>query len=407
MLTESFGSAEPELQPDGQSAALHTAFDLPVMLLHDEAIRANIRTMADFCSQAGVSLAPHAKTSLTPYIVQLQMDAGAWAQTAATIAHVKRLAGMGIRRILLANVLVDVIGIEWVAEHLLSAASNGEFLCYVDSMEGVDILERTLSRQRGRKRMGILVELGFAGGRTGARNLDEAMRLARRVAGSEVLDFRGLAGFEGLMPRAGGGLPEGIREFLSIIRDATDKCWAESLFESTPIVTAGGSSYFDIVVEELGASRFDFEVRTVLRSGCYVTHDHGMYRDSSPFDGRAGSGNRFRLRPALELIATVWSRPEPDLVIAGFGRRDVPTDERMPVVLGTLDQAGQEHQVDAQVTGVNDQHAFVRVPTESRLGPGDVLSVGISHPCGAFDRWRQLLLVDRRRRVISAVAPQL
>jgi D-serine deaminase-like pyridoxal phosphate-dependent protein len=119
---------------------------------------------------------------------------------------------------------------------------------------------------------------------------------------------------------------------------------AAGLFEAgrVPLVSAGGSSYFDRVVAQLGPDRFSFPVQTILRSGCYLTHDHGIYRRTSPFDGR-GSPTGPRLRPAFELLASVLSRPEPTLAIVGFGRRDVPIDDRLPVVPGgtvtTVDEA--------------------------------------------------------------------
>jgi D-serine deaminase-like pyridoxal phosphate-dependent protein len=36
-----------------------------------------------------------------------------------------------------------------------------------------------------------------------------------------------------------------------------------------------------------------------------------------------------------------------------------------------------------------------------------VLRLGISHPCGAFDRWRHLPLVDAEDRVVGEITPRL
>ena len=55
---------------------------------------------------------------------------------------------------------------------------------------------------------------------------------------------------------------------------------------------------------------------------------------------------------------------------------------------------------EATVTELNDQHAFV---TADGLRPGDLLCLGISHPCGAFDRWRTLLEVDADYTVTRAI----
>jgi len=42
------------------------------------------------------------------------------------------------------------------------------------------------------------------------------------------------------------------------------------------------------------------------------------------------------------------------------------------------------------VTALNDQHAYVVIPASSTLAVGDVVRLGISHPCTAFDKWRLL-----------------
>src|SRR3954469_23466669 len=55
-------------------------------------------------------------------------------------------------------------------------------------------------------------------------------------------------------------------------------------------------------------------------------------------------------------------------------------------------RAGEPLTLDAAtVTELNDQHAFVTTEPAGALRPGDLLRLGISHPCGAFARWRTLL----------------
>ena len=85
----------------------------------------------------------------------------------------------------------------------------------------------------------------------------------------------------------------------------------------------------------------------------------------------------------------------------------MPADDRLPVVLGAFDADLNRIPVDAVVVGLNDHHAFVRVPADTPLVPGTILSVGISHPCGAFDRWRQIPIVNADRRIIGVAEPQL
>ncbi len=386
--------------------ALQGDLELPAMVIHEDALSRNIAVFSKLCSDAGVELAPHAKTTMSPEIIQRQLDAGAWALTAATTGQLRSLHAFGVRRLLLANVLVDVEAIRWVRDTLL-ADDRADFHCYVDSPAGVARLERVLGETALPRRLRVLIELGFAGGRTGVRSLPEALALADRVTASASLTLAGVAGFEGLMPRsASQSIPSGVDPFLEEMHRLLVALHDRGDFGSArPLITAGGSSYFDRVLHSLGPTTFPFPVTVVLRSGCYVTHDHGIYQVTSPFDGRDGVGSGPRLQPALELLASVWSRPEPDLLIVGFGRRDVPTDDRLPVAIRSHVRREGSTGVDGfEVVAVNDQHAFVKVPTSSDVEVGDVLGFGISHPCGAFDRWRLICVVSPEYDVVSAVS---
>jgi D-serine deaminase-like pyridoxal phosphate-dependent protein len=389
----------------GRGAADTADLELPVMLLHDDAIDHNVRVMADWCRTAGVQLAPHAKTHLSRDLVRRQAAAGAWGFTAATTAQVRTLVGWGVPRVLHANVLVDRAAIAWVAGHLLRDDATTEYLCYVDSDAGLDLLLDELARHAPARPLPLLVELGFPGGRTGLRDDVAALALARRVASSPHVRLAGVATFEGLMPTGqDAGAPRGAVDLLARVRALVTAVTEERLVAGVPVVTAGGSSYFDLVVRELGPAMWDRPVTTVLRSGCYVTHDHGVYRRTSPLGADRGNAT---LRPAFELRASVLSAPEDGRVVVGFGRREAPTDDRLPVVLGAV---ASDLDVSAwEVTGVNDHHAFVRVPAGAAASvvPGTVLRFGISHPCGAFDRWRHLPLVDADDRVVGEITPRL
>jgi D-serine deaminase-like pyridoxal phosphate-dependent protein len=136
----------------------------------------------------------------------------------------------------------------------------------------------------------------------------------------------------------------------------------------------------------------DPSVDVVLRSGAYVVHDDLHYRRITPSTRSAGP----TLRSAIHVWASVLSRPELDLAILDAGRRDVPFDLDLPVVLaarrsGTSEWSAVE---GASVVRLNDQHAFVRLDPRSALNVGDVVKLGLSHPCTAFDKWRAIPMVE-------------
>lgn len=362
---------------------------LPALVLHESALAHNLSVMADYCAAAGVELAPHAKTHMAPELIARQLAAGAWGFTAATPRQIRSLAGWGVPRILHANLLVDSGAIDWVATELLVPGAP-ELLTYVDSDAGLDLLLDGLSRHRPERPLHLLLELGSPGGRTGVRDDAAAVALADRVRATDGVELAGVSAFEGLThdPQVRGMLLRRVRDLVGRIE--------------VPLVTAGGSSYFDEVLDVLGPDTWDHPVTVVLRSGCYLTHDHGVYRRTSPLGAGRGTG---AFRPALELRASVLSQPEDGLAVLGFGRREVPTDDVLPVVLGGLDL-----DLDVtgwQITGVNDHHAFCRLPAGVRVAPGTVLRLGISHPCGAFDRWRAIPVLDDAGQVVSTVHPDL
>ena len=382
--------------------------EYPVLVLHEEQLVHNITTMADYCRQHRVELAPHAKTSLSPQLILRQIDAGAWGATAATAAQVRGLLAIGVRRILLANLLVDPVAIRWVVTHVLGQGDAG-FSCYVDSVASVELLDRECAQTGAVKPLEVLLEVGYVGGRAGARSLEEGLGVARAANQSQHLRLVGVAGYEGLMPGAASGEPAGLEGYLESIAETVRRLNGAGLFTAgrVPLVSAGGSAYFDRVVALLGPDRFDFPVQTVLRSGCYLTHDHGIYRRTSPMDGR-GTPTGPRLQPAFELLASVLSRPEPALVIMGFGRRDVPFDDQLPIVLGRYGRdRGRRDAPGVRVTKLNDQHAFLHVPEDLQVGLGEVWSFGVSHPCGAFDRWPAIPLVDHGHQITGAITTDL
>jgi D-serine dehydratase len=363
--------------------------------------------MAHYCRHHRVELAPHAKTSLSPQLIRRQMEAGAWGATAATAAQVRGLLDIGVTRILLANLLVDPVAIRWIVTHVLGDGTG--FSCYVDSLASVALLDSECGQVGLAGPLDVLLEVGYVGGRTGVRSLGESLEVARAVNQSDHLCLVGVAGYEGLMPVAATGEPAGLEAYLESIAQAARQLHAAGLFAAgrVPLISAGGSAYFDRVVARLGPDRFTFPVQTVLRSGCYLTHDHGIYRRTSPFDGR-GTPSGPRLHPALELLASVLSRPEPTLAIVGFGRRDVPFDDQLPLVLGRYRHDRRRSDMPGvRVTKLNDQHAFLQVPEELEVSLGELWSFGVSHPCGAFDRWPAIPLVDDGHQITGAVTTDL
>jgi len=387
-------------------SALGGEFMLPVMVLKDSALQHNIALMADFCSRRGVSLAPHGKTAMAPQLLQRQLDAGAWGVTAATMSQVRVWRAFGVERVILANELVEPASVRWVVEEM-HRDKTFKFHCLVDSLPGVHLLESAVAAAGHEQRLEVLLELGFAGGRTGCRTPERAREVADAVAGSRHLALAGVEAFEGVMHA--GGLAEtmtAVDAFLTRMRATVLDLDGAGLFAgvSEVIVSAGGSAFLDRVVANLGEPwGLSRPVRLVLRSGCYLTHDAVHYEHLTPFGSRIPETGP--LQEALEVWGAVLSRPEPGLALVGFGKRDVSYDLELPVprFVRAAGEAPRPLRAEASITALNDQHAYMKIDEAEELRVGDLVGCGISHPCTAFDKWRLIPVVDDRYRVTDAI----
>lgn len=377
----------------------------PFAVLHDSALRHNLSTMADWCRDRGIEIAPHLKTTMSPELMRMQLEAGAWGTTAATAWQARAQVEMGSRRVLIANESLDVAALTGLVA-LMRELPDLEVLVFADSSVGVEVLARIVAAVDGTRPFGIVVDVGHPGGRAGVRSHDEAMDVASAVVKTEGLLLAGVGGYEGVV---GGersvGVLAAVREYLRRVRAVADEVTGCGLVqrEAGGIVTAGGSLFYDLVAEEFEGIE---GMHTLIRPGCYLTHDHGVYARN---DAAPGDTSRPHLLPAMEIWATVLSTPEPGLAIADAGRRDISSDAGMPVVLGLV-RDGVRSQVHpgVAVTGFNDQHSFLSVPeTDGSAGLlpqiGDVLALGISHPCTTIDKWRAIAVVDTDGTISSAV----
>jgi D-serine dehydratase len=383
---------------------------LPVAVLKRTALGHNSRWMRRFLEHFDVRLCPHGKTTMAPQLFARQLADGAWGITVATVQQLMVCRRFDVPRVLMANQLIGRQAIREVIA-ALEADPSFEFLCVVDSMAGVSALRRELADHPLGRPFEVLLEGGVAGGRTGCRSPHEALAVARAVASAPELALVGIEGFEDVM---GGSVAEAeprIEAFLGYLVDLARACAEQKLFAPGPVIlSAGGSKYFDRVTSAFRSADLGRTVEIVLRSGCYLSHDSKIYTDAfarlgerTPEVQQLGEG----LKPALELWAAVQSTPEPGLAIATMGKRDVSHDVDLPLprqwCRPSLQTQPQNLGPGFEVIALYDQHACLRVPPDSPLRVGDLVSFGISHPCTTFDKWRLLYVVDDDYTVTEAI----
>lgn len=358
---------------------------LPELRLSLRALEHNVELMAAWCRDQGVELAPHIKTTMTRPVVERQLAAGAWGVTVATTRQAGIALEWGIRRILIANEVVHGSDLATLRRYL-DTTPGLELYCLVDSHAGLD-LARAAMRGAGNP-LRVLIDVGTPEGRTGVREPAAAHALGEAVADPATpgLLLAGVSGYEGVRPnsRDAGNLAD---------VDAHCRRTAEVLHGLTPLIrggrpvlSMGGSAFPDraVAAHHALAARPDGPAPVfVLRSGCYVTHDHGTYRHVSPLPG---------LEAALTVRAAVLSTPEPGRAVIGAGKRELPYDAGLPVLLRARAPRGAFRPVTGTAVQIFDHHLTVTDAGDLRVG--EEVELGISHPCSAFDKWPDIRVVE-------------
>jgi D-serine dehydratase len=375
---------------------------LPAAVLYQEKLEHNLRWMQQFMDAYGARLAPHGKTTMAPRLFEMQLKAGAWGITLATVQQTLVAYHHGVRRVLMANQLVGKQNRTAIAQLLEDQGFS--YFCLVDSAELVDQLGAFFSA-RG-LRLQVLLELGPMGGRTGVRDETQLRSVLSALSRwRETIVLAGVEVYEGILSEEAA-----VRSFLERAVQITRSLAGEKQFQRAPILLSGaGSLWYDVVAEVFSAAGFGDSAEIVLRPGCYLTHDVGAYRaaqarilEHNPIAKHMRTG----LIPALQVWAYVHSVPEPDRAIVGLGRRDAAFDSGLPSP-ALYFRPGDPLPVPApphwSLTKIMDQHAYLLISAEDRLRPGDMIGFDISHPCLTFDKWRVLPMLNCEFQVIDAV----
>ncbi|MFI8434865.1 alanine racemase [Streptomyces sp. NPDC079020] len=367
-------------------------FTTPVLALSAESVEHNLALLETYAERHGLLFAPHGKTSMSPRLFADQLARGAWGITAAVPHQARVYRAYGIRRIFLANEVVDAVALRWLAGEL-AADPEFRFICYVDSVRGVELMDEALRDAGAGRPVDVVVELGAGeGARTGARSDADCAAVADAVAAAGTLRLVGVAGYEGEVP---GATPERVQEWLRRLVALAAGFDAEGRFAGCEeiVISAGGSAWFDTVAEVFaGIPALSLPVLKLLRSGAYVSHDDGHYKRLTPFNRVPEEGT---LQPAFRLWAQVVSRPTGEQAFLNAGKRDAAYDLDLP--RAQVVRSGRDGSVrpatGLTVTGLSDQHTWVRTEPGAELEVGDWVGMGLSHPCTSFDKWQLIPLV--------------
>lgn len=359
-------------------------YQWPQAIMLDSALEQNLKTMDAFCKKHNVLLAPHVKTHMSPQLAKRQIENGSWGVTVANASQARTFIEFGFNKIIIANEVVNASSIKYLSEQ------DAEIYFYVDSLIGFDIVEKNAT-----KPVNILLEIGKSQGRTGVRDLAVANQLVDKILDAKNMKFSGVSGYEGTFgkDRSVESVNK-VRDFLKLLVNFAQSVKPQG--EVPFLVSAGGSAFFDLVVDEFKPLTQDDDYKVILRSGGYVTHDHGFYAEVYPF---AQNSDSYFL-PALEVWSIVNSRPDNNLAIINGGKRDISVDIDLPFALKFKSGPGTIKELTGKVLNTNDQHIYLETENQE-LKVGDLVAFGISHPCTTFDKWPLIPVVSDDYQILD------
>jgi D-serine deaminase-like pyridoxal phosphate-dependent protein len=339
-------------------ATLFAQIDTPALLLDADALEANVQLMANFFANRHSKLRPHFKSHKCTTIARMQMKAGAIGITCAKLGEAEVVADAGIRNILVANQIVGPLKIR----RLIELCRRADPMVVVDSADNVKMLSEHASAAG--VQIGVLVEVNVGMSRCGVAAGQPALDLARLVVASPGLRFEGLHGYEGhcVDLRDDAERVAQTRQSLKLIVD-TRRLIERSGLE-VHIVTGGGTGTYMI--------NGDCEGVDEVQAGSYAAMDW-WYTDIRP-----------EFKQALSILATVVSRPSPDLIVIDVGRKGVGAEWGPPRVKNL---PGSE-----VVSYSSEEHMKISVPRDLTIRVGDRIEIVPSHGCTTSNLYPEFIV---------------
>jgi D-serine deaminase-like pyridoxal phosphate-dependent protein len=206
--------------------------ETPVPLVDLDRLEKNLDHMATYARQHGLALRPHIKTHKSVRVAAEQIRRGAIGLTCATLREAEVMAEVS-DDVLLAYPPVGASKLQ----RLLALPDHIELTVALDSIEVAEELARAATA-RGRA-VGVYVELDVGMRRVGLSAIEEAVRLARQVAASPPLAYRGITFYPGHIRAPVTEQHEDIQQLARSLRKAIVALDRAGL---VPDVVSGGST---------------------------------------------------------------------------------------------------------------------------------------------------------------------
>jgi D-serine deaminase-like pyridoxal phosphate-dependent protein len=264
--------------------------DTPAVLIDLDRMEANLRRAQDYADAHGLKLRPHIKTHKIPELARRQLELGAAGITCQKLGEAEAMADAGIGDILLT---FNLLGRSKM-QRLVALARRVRLSVTLDNAVVASELDSAM-REAGLV-LPVLIECDTGAERCGVQTPDEAIELARLLAGLEGLRLEGLMTYpaRGQVPVTAAWLGDAVAGLKAAGIEPT-------------VVSTGGSP--DLY------RAHEVAVATEHRPGTYIYHDRDQARASLGLEVCA-----------MSVLATVVSRPTDGRAILDAGSKTLSSD---------------------------------------------------------------------------------
>jgi D-serine deaminase-like pyridoxal phosphate-dependent protein len=327
----------------------------PAAVIDMDRVERNIARVQALCDAVGVANRPHIKTHKSPLLAQMQIAGGAKGITCQKLGEAEVMADAGIDDIFISY---NLLGEEKMAR-LGALHERVEMTVAADNE--VVIAGLPAAAARAGRPIGVVVECDTGRQRAGVETPAEAIALARAIAASEGLAFKGFM----LYPTES-GWPQ-AQHFLD---EALAGIRAHGL--EAAMVSTGGSPNLKNLGQLKGA--------TEHRAGTCIYNDRMQ----------VAAGVADWDDCALTIYSTVVSRAAPERGILDAGSKTLTSDPG-----GGLDGFGLilDHP-EARIARFAEEHGFLDLSrSNSRPAIGDVVRIVPNHVCVVVNMLDEVVMV--------------
>ncbi len=382
----------PQPSDNKQYVMLIDDLSTPSLLIERFRLDTNLRRMQERADVHDVDIRPHTKTHKSIDLARMQVDLGATGITVAKVGEAEIYAAAGFDDIRIAYV---VVGREKLGRIARLQGEGTRITFCVDTIEGAQGVSDYFGEIG--KEAEVLVEVDVGYGRCGVRwNREESVSFVRAVMALNSIRVTGILTHAGQSydgPGEGETKEEALRRVSAEERDrmldfavalgqaglADSEQGVEISIGSTPSI-----KYFENRCVD------GFRI-TEIRPGNYVFHD-GV---------QVGLGVADWVECALTVHTSVISRhrnPDgSDRLFLDAGKKVFTSDRAFG-----LDGYGMilynaktmDPLPHATITGLSEEHGWVRIPGGAILSVGDKVRVVPNHVCVVVNTQRTLYVVD-------------